>query len=1135
MSDIFGISSTAVAAYQRALGTVSNNIANVGTDGYVRQETKLTENPSRQTGNVYLGTGVRFVGVQRAYDQFLESNLRNTTSDLNTQEPMVNYANRIIDIMGSDTTGLSPALDKFFAAAQALSTDPASPIMRGQFLRDADGLAAQFRQLSEQLEMVDTETREAVNGKVDNINNLSGQLALVNKQLSREAILDRQPPELLDQRDRLLTELSKLVKINVTTTLNGSVNVSIGNTPSTGVIVNGLGAIPLAARFDESDLGRVSIVVDAYSRNPEAIAGVKNGLLGGLLSFREQVLQPALSQLDFLATTLTNEVNAIHTGGIDARGEQGKALFEIKPVTRTDPVSGENLSLNRAAAGMRMVIADSSKVAAGALFRVIENENNLSGVNASLSYAASYADPARVPSLSQVLKNNASASAGIVPPATMLLGQIPLGASNWSLFLDGATDQQQLQVFTRDGRQLLGAPLVQETDRRGILTEENGFIAGSTYSAAYLNQSGIAGYKQIDTFYGLKAIPGTQFDADARFTAEHGVLPTTREYDQTTGINIAQGETMVAGGTLSLNGKVLPALYPTSPSRTLQASDFANWFNRAADGMIPTVSVNALTQVTMPEDFDPTAGRYLNGIAIPQDEGRDLSGLAAFINDDIGNLANVEATIVDGKLVLSNAPGYGGNDIRVGVMNEGGDLSAEDIYEGTLNFGDSGNITIGYGPNGKLGDLEVLGTPSGKYALALMPRALTDAVISGGAMPTNVTAINAGALTLNGIALPDLDLNRALKASDIVTWLNTAGSTMNPAVVAAGATEIRATAAQLLQNRGTSLKINDQSITLPVTYVSDADYGSALVTAINAASTTHSLGVTARLDSTGGLVLRNDTGEDITLAAATSGARNALGVGNGNFKGAISLSSSGEIRLGFGEGGNPAELAKLGLRTGVYIEGAAQEDLLVFVTGEGSGTIAGRFDSTMADLAALDAARITSLREQEFDVRFTSATRYEITWKNPANGFETVLAEREYDSKAGIEYRGLKLTLDSPPAVGDRFIIDGNADGVGNNENVRRLVALEQRAVVGGSNGQTIAQAYEEGVGKIGNFSSQATIAQKALEVVNQQAIEARDRVSGVSLDSEAADLIRYQQAYQASAKAMQTAGTLFDAILQVR
>lgn len=72
-------------------------------------------------------------------------------------------------------------------------------------------------------------------------------------------------------------------------------------------------------------------------------------------------------------------------------------------------------------------------------------------------------------------------------------------------------------------------------------------------------------------------------------------------------------------------------------------------------------------------------------------------------------------------------------------------------------------------------------------------------------------------------------------------------------------------------------------------------------------------------------------------------------------------------------------------------------------------------------------------------------------------------------------------------------------------------------------------------VGKAGNLSNQATIAQTALQVVNDHAVEARDRVSGVSLDNEAADLIRFQQAYQASAKAMQTANTLFDSILQIR
>jgi hypothetical protein len=69
----------------------------------------------------------------------------------------------------------------------------------------------------------------------------------------------------------------------------------------------------------------------------------------------------------------------------------------------------------------------------------------------------------------------------------------------------------------------------------------------------------------------------------------------------------------------------------------------------------------------------------------------------------------------------------------------------------------------------------------------------------------------------------------------------------------------------------------------------------------------------------------------------------------------------------------------------------------------------------------------------------------------------------------------------------------------------------------------------------MGNIAHQATISQTALTVVHDQAVTSRDQVAGVSLDKEAGDLIRYQQAYQAAAKALQVAGQLFDSVLQIR
>ena len=1221
MSDMLTIGSSAVAAYQRALSTVSNNIANVGTEGYVRQETSMSENMPRQQGKIYLGTGVSVAGIKRAYDQFLEQNLRNSTSEMNTQGPMVDYGNRIVDIMGSDTVGLPPALDKFFGTARQLSVDPASTILRGQFLRDADGLASRFRELSTQMQGVDTETREAIASKVAEINTLAGQIATVNKQLAGKPFADRQPPDLLDQRDLLLTKLSRLVKINVSTAVNGSVGVSIGNISSAGQIVTGDRSVRLAAKFDEADLSRVSIIADPYGKAPEEVIGISSGELGGLMGFREQVLQPTFTSLDFLATTVAKELNQIHRNGIDSRGEVGQDLFRIAPVMITDPATGKRTEIDRPAGGIFVALEDTEKVAAGALFRVIENENNLSNVDATLSYSASYPDPSKVKPLSQVLKNNANLSAGIATPNDLLLGQIPLGSNNWSLFMDGASEGQQLQVFTRDGRQLLGGPITDDVARRALMNSANGFIPGSTYSTDYLNRSGDAGYKQMSSFYGLISKPIEQYDKATRFTPEHNVLPSFLDRDTQIGEEIPVGLTEIPANRLTINGRVLPRLLPTSPAQTLQASDMTAWMMRATEGMTPPVGINALT--TTPElDIDPEAGLFINGVAIEASTGRTMSELSDLINGSLGNETNVVASLDDTgtKLILSNADGYGGDDIRIGTMDDDGKLVAQTDYKGKLNFGEDDAISIGYGTDGEAGDLNLLGTPIGTYSTSLYPTLLLEAGIESVRIPSTVDAIAADTLTINGVALGGLDLGRRLSVPDMVNWLNATGTSLDPQVFANGYNEIRLLAASIENGLTKPLYLNDVQISGSATggsFASAEDLAGAINTAdtgrvvaslstqslsktleingvtitgsesdgsftdradlvamINGATATtgvtatmdavtseivltredgedivigdadegNALGVTsgtyskiyAQVDAEGNLTLANGSGADIRVSTLTGGS-NALGLGNGSYKGQLTLASEEEIRLGFTDeqiGNGPAELAKLGLRTGVYIDGAVTEDLLVFVS-EGSATIAGSYDATMAAPATLNEARLLALRAEKYDIQFTSDDQYQITWKNPANGLITVLAERSYDPMAGIEYRGLKLTLNGPPASGDKFVIDGNQDGKGNNQNMLDIIALERKAVIGGVEGKTISQAYIEEVGKVGNFSSQATIAQKALQVVNDQAIEARDKVSGVTLDGEAADLIRFQQAYQAAAKTIQVAGTLFDSILQ--
>jgi len=240
--------------------------------------------------------------------------------------------------------------------------------------------------------------------------------------------------------------------------------------------------------------------------------------------------------------------------------------------------------------------------------------------------------------------------------------------------------------------------------------------------------------------------------------------------------------------------------------------------------------------------------------------------------------------------------------------------------------------------------------------------------------------------------------------------------------------------------------------------------------------------------------------------------------------------ANSSIRFSFGtygdppKTGSPSDLANAGLRTGAYIEEGSQDDLLVFITGQGKSSVATSYEGKPLNMR-------DNLRSQSLVVKFTAADRYTIVDAKT----NTQLADRFYDPtqlEPMISFQGLEIKLSFSPNIGDSFQVDGNHDGLGNNINMLDMVDLAKKPVI---SGKTLANTYIDQINNVGNLAQQATITQQALTVVNDQAVAARDKVSGVNLDEEAASLIRYQQAYQASAKALQISGTLFDSIVQIR
>ena len=561
MSDLLSIGSSGVTAYQRALATVSNNIANVSTDGYTRQDVSLSSNQPRLLGNSYLGTGARFDAVQRQYDAFVESNLRNSNSDLESQKPLLSYVNRLIDVMGDESIGLTTAMNRFFESSRDLASDPASVVSRSSFLRDAEGLAARFQQLAGQFELLDNETRQSVDTDVGQINSLTQQLGLLNKQMVKHSSVDSQPSELLDQRDRLLRELSGLISVKTKFEPNGAVMVSVGDTLDQGILVDKANTRAISVEPSAIDSNKLTFVIDAYGK-PETMPGISSGKIGGVMNFREQVLSPAFNSLNDLAEVMAREINAIHREGVDAEGLLGGDLFAF---SADKPLQ---------AAGMQLIVKDANRVAAAGQFRVIDNPLNSGTAQARVVYnAPDFEGPtallgelalAQVPQIGQVTVSTSASQ----PFAS--LGVVPVGTQDLSLTLQNPNANQSFQVLTRDGRHLLGKALT-ASEQALLIKTGNGMEAGATYSATELNATGNASYLEMDIFMGAKADVGLlqQFD------------PATRELlspQKTAAVLTSNTFVPSAGGmdagALTLNGRPLTAL-----AGPLTLSAVVNWLN----------------------------------------------------------------------------------------------------------------------------------------------------------------------------------------------------------------------------------------------------------------------------------------------------------------------------------------------------------------------------------------------------------------------------------------------------------------------------------------------------------------------------------------------------------------------------
>ncbi|MGJ8454851.1 flagellar hook-associated protein FlgK [Pseudothermotoga sp. U03pept] len=326
---LFGSLNTAlmgVYTHKLAMNVVGHNIANASTEGYSRQRPMIvTTHPlTIQLGNVLtIGTGSMVKDIQRVRDLFLDLQYRQVTnrySYFDTTFSNLHYIEQLLT--GTTDSGITSLYDNFLSTAEEVITDPTNVAAKREFITSAQQMVTNMKDLYKRLQELREDINQEINQTVDKINSLVERLAKLNEQIRIALALKSTPNDLLDERDRILDELSQYANISHYETKDGQTILMLGDqVVLSGSVQTQIRALerPYAKGFYELFVGdsRVSIA---------------DGKLKALLDLRDNTVVKYMSYLDEFALTLTDKLNLIHREGFDASGKiSGLNLFN--PIT----------------------------------------------------------------------------------------------------------------------------------------------------------------------------------------------------------------------------------------------------------------------------------------------------------------------------------------------------------------------------------------------------------------------------------------------------------------------------------------------------------------------------------------------------------------------------------------------------------------------------------------------------------------------------------------------------------------------------------------------------------------------------------------------------------------------------------
>jgi flagellar hook-associated protein 1 FlgK len=331
-------------AEQGALETTTNNVANVNTPGYSRQEAVLASSDPVVVGPLTFGSGVTLQSIESITDPLLESQIQQETQTQGQYSTLTSALQQTQVNFTSSTGDIGTEISNFFDSINQLSTDPSDLSLRQGVLTVAGNLASAFNTTASNLTEQQTSLNLTVVQDVGQINQLSQQIAQLNGQISGLQNVGESAGSFIDQRTQAIDQLSALVDVSIIPSSQNTITLTTAN------------GAPLVAgqqSFQLQTQATASGTEEVYSEGNNITSQIASGQLGGTLQARDQQIPAIQTQLDTLASSLANAVNGVQAEGYDLNGVKGTNLFSPPPAGDVG-----------AAASLSVAITDPSLIAA---------------------------------------------------------------------------------------------------------------------------------------------------------------------------------------------------------------------------------------------------------------------------------------------------------------------------------------------------------------------------------------------------------------------------------------------------------------------------------------------------------------------------------------------------------------------------------------------------------------------------------------------------------------------------------------------------------------------------------------------------------------------------------------------------